>query len=78
VRFAGDLLARWPGHTVREILSEAKRRDAKWSARVNDVISRDFERDEFRARVRQQVKELDSTSRVLCARIRRRHMRGGV
>jgi hypothetical protein len=78
VRFPPDLLAPWPGNAAREIPGKAEGRDPTWSARIDDIDHRDFERDEFRTRFRQQVKELDGAPRVLRARIRCRHLDRGI
>jgi hypothetical protein len=74
VRRAPDRLAWWPCDAVREILSEAKGRDPRWSACVERVDHRYFERDEFRTRSRQQVKELDGAPGVLRPRIGCRYL----
>ena len=78
VRFMPDRLAWWPRNAIREILSKAKGRDALGGARVEDVDHRNFERDEFRTCLWQQVKKLEGTPRVLRARIRCRHLDRGI
>ena len=78
VRFPPDRLARRPANAVREILGKAKGRDPLWSARIEDIDHRYFERDEFRTRFRPQVKKLDGTPHMLRARVRCRHLDRGI
>ncbi len=78
VRLAPDSLARWPRNAVWKIRGKPKGGDSIWSASVEDFHLRDFERDQFRTRFRQQVKELDGASHMLCARIRCRYLDCGI
>jgi hypothetical protein len=78
VGFVRDCLARRPGNAIREVLRKAKRRDSIRRTCVDNFGYWDFERSEFRTRVRQQVKELDSPSGMPSTRIRCRYMDGGV
>lgn len=58
MRFPPDLLAPWPGNAAREIPGKAEGRDPTWSARIDDIDHRDFERDEFRTRFGNKSKSL--------------------
>jgi hypothetical protein len=78
VGFARDRLARWPEHAVREVLRKAKRRNSIRRTCIDNFSHWDFERNEFRTRVRQQIKKLDSPPDMPGASIRCRYMDGGV
>jgi hypothetical protein len=78
VRFARGRLARRPGNAVREVFRKAKRRDSIRRACVDNCGHWGFECNEFRTRVRQQVKKLDCPPCMPGARIRRRYVEGGV